>query len=301
MTVPDRLERTSPRVVLAFAALIAASLQAVDLVAPAIGMGPIYILLIGLIAWRLDHRTTVIAAVAIILLSMRSSINSGLPTTTFIAMLRIGIRCGVFTFVVITMWALRCAYDRERASARLDGMTGLLNKSSFEAAMAEMLSAGTTPILVGVMDLDDFKSINDRHGHAAGDDTIKTAAYAAVRAVGDQGVVGRMGGDEFAFVVHLPAAGSFDAFATALHRDISQALAAMSSPTTISMGCVMAPPNYSGKSDALILRADALLYTAKRTGKASVVVADIPEQVTAHAVRATPALWRNPTLATAQA
>jgi diguanylate cyclase (GGDEF)-like protein len=275
MTIADRLEAASTVTVSASVLLVAVILQIVDIVYPAIGMGPVYVLLLGLVSWRLSRRAAVFAAVIAIVLNTRATIQTGIPTTTTITLLRVGLRCAVLAFVVATMWALRRAYDRERASARLDGMTGLLNRSSFEAAMVTMLSSTTMPVVVGVMDLDNFKSINDHHGHAVGDDTIRTAARAAVRGLAAYGFVGRMGGDEFAFIAALPEAGAGEQFAIGFHRTISDALISLPAPTTISMGAVIAPPGHRLDYDALLLRADGLLYAAKRNAKASVIVADV--------------------------
>ena len=299
MTMADRLESASTITVTASALLIALNLQIVDIIYPAIGMGPVYVLLLGLVSWRLSRRTAVFATVIAIVLNTRATIQTGIPTTTTITLFRVGLRCAVLAFVVATMWALRRAYDRERASARLDGMTGLLNRSSFEAAMVKMLSSTTMPVMVGVMDLDNFKSINDHHGHAVGDDTIRTASRAAVRGLGSYGFVGRMGGDEFAFIAALPDVGSGEQFAIGFHRTINETLISLPAPTTISMGAVIAPPGHRLNYDALLLRADGLLYAAKRNVKASVVVADVgAPTVSPSAIRlirrADPAPLRNP-------
>ena len=138
MTMADRLESASTITVTASALLIALNLQIVDIIYPAIGMGPVYVLLLGLVSWRLSRPTAVFAAVIAIMLNTRAALHTGIPTTATITLLRVGLRCAVLAFVVATMWALRRAYDRERASARLDGMTGLLNRSSFEAAMVKI-------------------------------------------------------------------------------------------------------------------------------------------------------------------
>lgn len=299
MTVADRLEAASTITVATSVLLIALVLQIIDLVYPAIGMGPVYVLLLGLVSWRLNRRAAVFAAVIAIVLNTRATIQTGIATTTTITLLRVGLRCTVLAFVVATMWALRRAYDRERTSARLDGMTGLLNRSSFESAMVKMLSSTTMPVMVGVMDLDNFKGINDHHGHAVGDDTIRTASRAALRGLGSYGFVGRMGGDEFAFIAGLPDAGSGEQFAIGFHRTISDALRNLPAPTTISMGAVIAPPGHRLDRDALLLRADGLLYAAKRNAKASVIVVDVTAptvlpQPTQLVRRAGPAPLRDP-------
>ena len=200
MTAADRIEEISPTVILVFVMVAAAIFQAVDILIPRIGMGPLYLILVGLVAWRLGPRVSIVATIVAIALSMPSAVHSGGPASPAIMTIRVAIRCGVLAFVFMTMKALRRAYDRERAAARLDGMTGLLNKASFGVEMDRILSAGSKPLVVGSIDLDHFKQVNDDHGHAAGDRAIRAVATAATSIVGKDGHVGRIGGDEFAFV-----------------------------------------------------------------------------------------------------
>jgi diguanylate cyclase (GGDEF)-like protein len=85
-----------------------------------------------------------------------------------------------------------------------DALTGLLNRRGFEThldlALARARRYGETGVVV-YCDLDDFKGVNDRHGHVAGDELLKRAAAALKNAVRDTDLVGRLGGDEFAVVL----------------------------------------------------------------------------------------------------
>ena len=102
--------------------------------------------------------------------------------------------------------------ERQRAElqrvSRADPLTGCLNRRGFEerldAALDEAVRGGR-PLALVLVDLDDFKAINDRHGHAAGDDLLCWAVGAIGAAVQPVDAVGRLGGDEFAVLLAGPA------------------------------------------------------------------------------------------------
>jgi diguanylate cyclase (GGDEF)-like protein/PAS domain S-box-containing protein len=89
--------------------------------------------------------------------------------------------------------------------ASIDSLTGLFNRRGFLSALDRAL-ANRTPDLLTVrlvyIDLDNFKAINDQHGHLAGDDILVQIADRLRQVVGDLGVVGRIGGDEFVIMLH---------------------------------------------------------------------------------------------------
>ena len=176
--------------------------------------------------------------------------------------------------VVITalLMARQWVALRENAalSARLatqaltDELTGVGNRRA-------LLEAGAGPIenfAVVVFDVDDFKRVNDTHGHAVGDAVLREIAARCRREVRAGDVLGRLGGDEFV-VLLLPGAGVEGAqrVAAALRaavaaRPIDADGVAVS--VTISLGVAAAPPD---ALEALLARADQALYQAKRGGR----------------------------------
>jgi len=91
-------------------------------------------------------------------------------------------------------------------SHRLDSLTGLLNRPAFDSALHTMLAdrtADTDQIAVIMIDLDSFKPINDTYSHEAGDCVLVTTAKRLRSLVGDSGIVGRLGGDEFICALFL--------------------------------------------------------------------------------------------------
>jgi len=99
------------------------------------------------------------------------------------------------------------AHDHLDLLASTDALTGLANRRRF-FAVAEQMTADRGPdevVMVAVTDMDGFKTINDTHGHAMGDAALQQIANLLSRAVSGVGLAARMGGDEFACVIRVPA------------------------------------------------------------------------------------------------
>ena len=153
-----------------------------------------------------------------------------------------------------------------RRHAGQDELTGLPNRRALMADLAERLADGTVEA-VAMFDLDHFKLVNDQHGHAAGDRALVAVAEAATAAVGDQGMVSRLGGEEFAVVVHRGA----DVLEELLARVLERVRAAGGPVgTTASIGATLVRPGDT--VDSALLRADGLLYRAKAAGRDRVVL-----------------------------
>jgi diguanylate cyclase (GGDEF)-like protein len=163
--------------------------------------------------------------------------------------------------------------------ARTDALSGLSNRRAFtefgEIALANA-ARSTRPCAIVMIDIDHFKAINDRHGHAAGDGVIRALGAALAGAIRVGECAGRIGGEEFA--VFLPDAGSDQGMALA-HR--VQALVRAMRPqagdlpieVTASIGIASthgAPCSY----DELLARADKAMYRAKQEGRNRVVLSD---------------------------
>ncbi|MCC7366500.1 MAG: GGDEF domain-containing protein [Dehalococcoidia bacterium] len=164
--------------------------------------------------------------------------------------------------------AWRRAEGTARALAETDPLTGIANRRTFLDHLAVLALLPTTQFSVLMLDLDDFKKLNDEHGHLHGDDVLaRTAALLAANLrPGD--TVARYGGEEF--VVMLPGASLEEAVAIAerLRTAVFER-----TPTTVSIGCAARLPAES--AEGVVRRADDLLLAAKRTGK-NVVVTRMP-------------------------
>jgi diguanylate cyclase (GGDEF)-like protein len=152
--------------------------------------------------------------------------------------------------------------------ALTDPLTGLANRRAFQERLeAEVRRAGRHghPLTLAVMDVDGFKAINDRAGHAAGDAALVAVAAALCAATRAEDVVGRLGGDEFA--VLLPEASALDAM-RAIDRarpELAGTAVAGGPPVAFSAGiCALA---HAADVEDLLRLADTALYLAKAHGR----------------------------------
>jgi diguanylate cyclase (GGDEF)-like protein len=158
-----------------------------------------------------------------------------------------------------------------------DALTGLANRRHFlafadaEVARARQLGG---PLALAILDLDRFKEINDRHGHARGDDVLRHFAVLLRNAAGETGLAARLGGEEFAWL--LPGAAERDALARcdALRVQVRDLLRTEPGvAVTVSIGVALLGARH-GDRTTLMAAADAALYAAKSGGRDQVRLAE---------------------------
>jgi diguanylate cyclase (GGDEF)-like protein len=168
--------------------------------------------------------------------------------------------------------ALAGTRDGERQArheALHDSLTGLPNRRQFRDRLAQALSPSLTPrspLCVFYLDLDDFKPVNDRHGHATGDELLRIVAARLTRALRAEDLVARIGGDEFAcLITDMPGPAPLDALARKLYDTIAAPVTVGKLELAVhaSIGIAMCPHDAS-TADALLRCADAAMYRAKR-------------------------------------
>jgi len=174
-----------------------------------------------------------------------------------------------FLVVTLLLSELRHRLEREQQLSRRDFLTGALNRRAFyEVATAELARADRYqhPLSVIYIDLDDFKPVNDRLGHTAGDALLRTVASTIARSMRAMDATARMGGDEF--VVLMPETGQEAArtIAPRLQQALLNEMQAHQWPVTFSLGTLTCKQP-SSSVDELIGLADHLMYAAKRSGK----------------------------------
>jgi diguanylate cyclase (GGDEF)-like protein len=172
-------------------------------------------------------------------------------------------------FVVVVMAKERVALVHKTA-AMTDLLTGLFNRRAFlEAAnrMIEQRGRKSQPVSVLMFDLDKFKSINDRFGHAGGDDALKVFAATASANVRTTDVVGRLGGEEFACIVpgNAEEAGVIAERLRAAFQAAGVVIVGHQMGATVSIGVATAIPPVA--IEPLLARGDAALYRAKNNGR----------------------------------
>lgn len=183
-----------------------------------------------------------------------------------------------------------------------DPATGCLNRRGFARALDETLieaSPNRREVSLLALDLDHFKEINDRYGHNVGDAVLFEVATTLVQTVGGQGVVARLGGEEFCVLLPYADAESAGVLAERLLSEVrTHRLSAVTTEAYVTMSIGIAAERVSSVRDgaALRARADEALYTAKRGGRDRVSlwapgVRSLATPAAAAAAIVTPARW----------
>jgi diguanylate cyclase (GGDEF)-like protein len=168
-------------------------------------------------------------------------------------------------------------FREARRLADLDGLTSLHNRRYFHEALAREVARaqryGRRLALV-VLDLDDFKAINERIGHLAGDGVLAEASDRLRSAVRTADIACRVGGDEFAVILPESGIGQADQ----LYRRIEAAVSArpIGQVPRLTLSAGVAELNENDDSNSLFERADEALYRAKDAGKSRVVPSVVP-------------------------
>lgn len=178
---------------------------------------------------------------------------------------------GVLLVAVLTTLAVhqRRSSLRLRLLAMTDELTGVPNRRAVIGLLSQMLRRSVEPISILIIDIDHFKSINDRYGHLIGDEALKQVAADLRGAIADPAFFGRLGGEEFAAV--LPGTILEEARATAeflrervLRLDLSRWLG--DRRITVSIGIATSLPGRDSIT-TMLRRADSALYAAKDAGR----------------------------------
>jgi diguanylate cyclase (GGDEF)-like protein len=176
----------------------------------------------------------------------------------------------IYLFLMSLMFsALKARFNAEREMARVDPLTGALNRRALlELATYEIAqcSRHLRPLSIAFIDLDNFKTVNDKMGHAEGDKVLCEVVASFVETLRKADTVARVGGDEF--VVMLPETDDKSA-ADAIRKVRERLLTSMTRngwPVTFSIGLITheTPPD---SAEEMINQVDHLMYSIKSTNK----------------------------------
>ncbi len=174
-----------------------------------------------------------------------------------------------FTAVSLLISFLHNAFEREKNSAHTDFLTGLPNRRTFLERMSteiERAKRYNRPLTIAYIDLDNFKTLNDRYGHAVGDEALQKIAARLRQNIRASDLVARMGGDEF--LLYLPETNGSQAMSSLTHlqSSLNEVTQGQKLPITFSIGAVTYDiPSCS--PDEMIKAADRIMYSAKSAGK----------------------------------
>lgn len=185
----------------------------------------------------------------------------------------------VLAFIAMWLYRTKLSQRHFMKLARRDGLTGIFNRSHFADAGEAVLKyckKGDREACVVIIDLDNFKRVNDRHGHAAGDTVLKRTALACQAHLRSIDIFGRLGGEEFGIV--LPDCAPDQALRLTEEfrkgiADISSAGTGVGFPVSASLG-VTSTRWSSYNLRQLLMHADSALYVAKHNGRNRVEMFD---------------------------
>jgi diguanylate cyclase (GGDEF)-like protein len=179
-------------------------------------------------------------------------------------------------FIVLDVTEQRLMEAELRHIGSVDALTGTANRRAFmeQAEHARAAAAATdAPLSVLMLDIDRFKAINDRYGHSVGDEVLAAVAGRIRAALGEEDVLARMGGEEFAVVLPGRSGDAVRAAAERIRTAISVSpVQTMSGPVAVAAS--IGATEYGGGEDSvddLLREADRALYEAKATGRDRVV------------------------------
>lgn len=251
-------------------ALIAA-LGSIDyLTPPEIDLSLLYLIPVLLIAWFTNAQLGVAASVASAGTWLVDDVTSGRTYSSYwITGWNIATRLGFFLAASWSLSALRKTLQREQELARTDHMTGAINNRFFyDLAQMEINRSRRykRPLTVVYIDLDNFKAVNDRFGHATGDEVLRVVVSRAKRHLRKTDLVARLGGDEFVFLLPETGQAAAQTAITKIHSILLAEMQRNGWPVTFSIGvltCMDAP----GTVEEMIQMADDLMYSVKSNWK----------------------------------
>ncbi len=175
---------------------------------------------------------------------------------------------------------LLAAREEMQYLANHDSLTRLWNRPAIISALKEHLSKrGGGPVAVAMADVDHFKEINDTYGHTAGDMVLCELSQRMIASLRPYDAVGRYGGEEFLIVFEGCGPPEAAALAERIRKCVGEEgvkLPELSIPVTLSLGVAVANRDGQEDHEAIIHRADAALYVAKKNGRNRVEAAPGP-------------------------
>ncbi len=221
-----------------------------------------YAIPVGLSAWYLGRRFGLLFSILSALVLFLVDAAAGHPYIgTTSPYWNTGVPLGFFLIITVLLDTLHRALDALASQAQRDGLTGLLNDRTFRErcrpAFALAARHGRT-VALGYIDLDGFKGINDRSGHAVGDQVLREVAAAIMKLLRGTDFAGRLGGDEFGvLLVETTPDGPADLFRPAARRpELAGGQAQLAARDQHRRGSVQPAPDHARRRHQVRRRPD---------------------------------------------
>lgn len=230
----------------------------------------LYVLPVGIASWygnrRIGNAISILSAASWISADLAAGVSYSHPS---IAVWNTLVRLGLFLIIANLLVRLHTSQNAAERLAQTDHLTGLGNSRRFLTRLEEEIARAERsgrPFTLVYTDLDNFKQVNDRAGHAAGDHALLVVAETLTGALRKTDLVARLGGDEFAILLAEADADAAQRTCSHAHEHLLAVMETHGWPITFSSGAVtfvVAPPS----ADEAITVADRLMYEVKAQGK----------------------------------
>jgi diguanylate cyclase (GGDEF)-like protein len=229
-----------------------------------------YLLPIVLLTWSVGRKTGLAASALAAGVWMIADARAGhVYSRPAILYWNAALRLGIFLALTLLLAALQGSLRHERQLSRLDPLTGAANGRHFLEILQTESARSVRykrPFTLVYFDIDDFKRVNDRFGHNAGDAVLRTVAELARSHLRASDTVARLGGDEFGLLLPETTLEAARAAVTKLRSTLKARMLQEGRPVTFSMGALTCLGEVPGP-EALLNQADELMYRVKRDGK----------------------------------
>jgi len=242
------------------------------LAGPDVGFDFLCLWPIGLATWLAGFPAGFVVSLASATASLAMGLLAHPGTAVGVKLWNFAVELGVYLSQATLLSVLLARMEREGRLARTDEVTRLANRRAFEEAADHELERARRqgrPVTVAYLDVDDFKRLNDRLGHAAGDEVLAAVGATLRRGTRRLDTAARLGGDEFGLLLPDTSSSAAAALLERLRSDLRVALGSPSGPVTLSIGSVTFETLPASVAE-MVASADAAMYRAKRAGKGTV-------------------------------
>lgn len=239
---------------------------------------PFYFVPISLAAHWFGQRSALLVSALCTVLWFISNLLSGVRySSDWIWVWNTAAEASAFFFVAALVARLGEALMQEHASARKDVLTGLPNARAFHEQAPPLVALcrrDAYPVAFAFIDLDNFKEVNDTHGHARGDTILRIAAKTMLSTLRESDLVARFGGDESVALLPNSTPETTSEVLERLRQTIETRMKAEGCRVTASIGAVVCP-HAPDNMKVLLHAADNLMYDVKNAGKNRICITEL--------------------------
>lgn len=270
MKVVRLFERLPSFLILGFSLVLIGIVGLIDYVIKIdISLSIFDLLPIILITWFVSPKWGFVSSVLSNLSWLIAALNSKVYKCNWHPYWDVSVRFSFFIIIVCLLTALKQSYEVQKQLARTDFLTGLVNRQFFlEILQLESKRSlrSQKPFTLAYLDVDNFKSINDRHGHHYGDNLLKFIAQKTKQEIRATDTFARLGGDEFALLLPETDYESAQIVLKKVFLCYQQTNQAEFSPLGLSIGAITFTQPLDSISQ-MLQRVDLLMYQVKQSGK----------------------------------